>query len=386
MSLAACFQPPPGQAAWRLPPGQHQARVAPVIAAAFLTITDQVAEHLRSEILRGRWSGTIPGKHQLSAELGINNKTVEIALRQLEKSGLLIPQGAGRKRLINPKRGRFSRALRIAVLLNEGVQEQKADYMVELHHALVDAGHTVTYAAKSLCELRFDPRRVTGIVRQTRADAWIICAGSREILQWFSGQPRPAFALFGHRAGLRIPAVSPNKVPAVIEATHRLIALGHRRIVLLCRKIRRLPKPGLSETAFLDTLQSHQCPAGEFNLPDWEETNEGFQQGLSAIFRVTPPSALIVDEVPYFVATMQFLLSRNIRVPDDVSLVCTDDDLAFNHCSPPIARIKWDSRPVVRRVVNWAANVSRGKTDIRQTLTPSEFIPGGTIGRANASG
>ena len=44
---------------------------------SFLTLADQVTEHLRSEILRGRWSGALPGKHQLAAELGVNNKTVE---------------------------------------------------------------------------------------------------------------------------------------------------------------------------------------------------------------------------------------------------------------------------------------------------------------------
>jgi hypothetical protein len=35
---------------------------------------------------------------------------------------------------------------------------------------------------------------------------------------------------------------------------------------------------------------------------------------------------------------------------------------------------------VVRRIVRWAANVSQGKRDLRQTLTKAEFVAGGTIG------
>jgi DNA-binding LacI/PurR family transcriptional regulator len=202
------------------------------------------------------------------------------------------------------------------------------------------------------------------------------------VLEWFAGQPAPAFALFGNRTGLRMAAVGPDKFAALAAATRHLIELGHRRIVLLCRRLRRLPQPGLSETLFLETLREHGRPVGEYNLPDWEDTDLGFQECLNSLFRVTPPTALIVDETPYFVATMQFLLSRGIRVPGDVSLVCTDDDPAFSHCSPPIARMTYDSGPVVRRIVSWAANVSRGKTDLRQTFTPSEFIPGGTIGPA----
>ena len=41
---------------------------------------------------------------------------------------------------------------------------------------------------------------------------------------------------------------------------------------------------------------------------------------------------------------------------------------------------------MVRRIVRWAANVSRGKHDLRQTLTPAEFVPGGTIGPVKGSG
>ena len=35
---------------------------------------------------------------------------------------------------------------------------------------------------------------------------------------------------------------------------------------------------------------------------------------------------------------------------------------------------------LLRRVVQWAANVSHGKKDLRQSLTPAEFVVGGTIG------
>jgi DNA-binding LacI/PurR family transcriptional regulator len=350
-----------------------------VSSVTFLSITDQVAEHLRSEILRGRWNGTLPGKHQLADELGVNNKTVEAALRQLEKTGLLLPQGAGRNRLINLRRRTSSRALRIALLLNELPHDAKSELHLEIAHALTGAGHAAVVAPKSLDALRFDPNRVARFVRETKADAWIIYGGSRDVLEWFASQPVPAFALFGHRIGVKIPAVSPDKPPAVAAATRHLIEFGHRRIVLLCRKIRRLPRPGLSETVFLETLRAHDCPVGDYNLPDWEETNEGFQQCLRALFRVTPPTALIVDEVPYFVAAMQFLLSRGIRVPRDVSLVSTDDDPAFAHCHPSIACITWDFRPAVRRILQWADHVARGKPDLRQTLTPAQFVPGGTV-------
>jgi DNA-binding transcriptional regulator YhcF (GntR family) len=356
-------------------------QLAPVSLPSFLTITDQVAEHLRAEILRGRWSGMLPGKHELAAELGLNNKTIEAALWQLEKDGLLIPQGTGRRRRINPKGGKSSRALRVAILALDLKADRKLDYMVDLHHSLSEAGHTVHYAARSLTDIRFDLKPLGRLVEETKTDAWLVLAGSREVLQWFAGRPEPAFALFGQREGLRIAGFGPNKAPACADATRRLIELGHRRIVLLCRRIRRFPSPGLSERAFLDELSTAGIRTGDYNLPDWEEYNGGFQKCLNALFRVTPPTALIVDEAPWFVAALQCLAGHGIRVPYDVSLICTDNDAAFAGCAPPIACITWDTRPLVRRVVNWASNISRGKTDLRQTTTPATFIPGGSIAR-----
>ena len=71
-----------------------------------------------------------------------------------------------------------------------------------------------------------------------------------------------------------------------------------------------------------------------------------------------------------------------MKIPDDVSLVCTDDAPGFAWCEPAVSRIRWDSRPVVRRIVRWVNNLARGKDDRRQTLTKIEFIEGGTMGPA----
>ena len=348
----------------------------------FLSITEQAAEHLRREILRGRWSETLPGKHQLAAELGLNNKTIEAALRILETDGLIVPQGAGRNRRINASGGKSPRALRIAILALDLEEDRKMDYMVDLNHSLLEAGHTAFYAEQSLTELRFDLKKIARLVDRTRADAWVVLAGSREVLEWFARRPEPAFAIFGRRQALPIAGFGPNKVPAVAEATRKLIELGHHRIVLLCRKVRRLPAPGLSERAFLAELEKGGIRPSEYNLPDWDDSSVGFKECLNALFKVTPPTALIVDEGVWFVAALQFLCNRGYRVPAQVSLICTDNDPAFACCEPPIACITWDTRPLARRVLKWASNVSRGKSDLRQTTTPAQFVPGGSIARA----
>ena len=323
----------------------------------------------------------MPGGDRLAKELGIGRNTVESALQQLEKEGLLVGQGSRRQRLIELPDGMTQPSMRVAILPFDA-SDLRLDYMIEIKHLLTAAGHTPFFLAKTLGDLGMDVKRVARFVEKNKADAWVIVAASREVLEWFATRPEPAFALFGRRQNIAIAGSGPDTAPVMAAIARRLIELGHRRMVLLSRKVRRLPQPGLFERTFLAELESHGLAVGPYNLPDWEETRAGFYQVLDSLFHLTPPTALIVDEAPQFTAVLRFLAGRGIRIPEDVSLVGTDPDRNFEWCEPPIAHIAWDVSQVARNVARWAANVSRGKADRRQTLIKAEFVEGGTIGPA----
>lgn len=348
------------------------------------TASEQVAAHLRGKLARGGWRDWMPGSDRLVAELGVGRNTVEAALGQLEREGWLENQGRRRRRRIRvpedaPASGRIG-------ILPYDAADLRLDYLLDLRHRLDEAGHAVTIPPRSLTELRMDPERVARVVGTRAVDAWVVLGGSREVLGWFSASGVPTLAMFGRRRELAIAGVGPDKESATVAATRSLLGLGHRRIVLLARGLRRLPRPGAPERAFLATLAEAGIEPGPYHLPDWEETAEGFEARLDLLTRLSPPTALIVDEVPFLMATLDFCASRGIRVPGDLSLVCTDSSPDFDWCRPTIAHIRWDSGPVVRRVLRWVENVSRGRRDLRQVLTPAEFVPGGTLGPPRSPG
>lgn len=347
-----------------------------------LSAIEQVAAHLRADLVAGRWSETIPGVHQLMKELEVSRKTVDGGLRLLEKEGLLVGQGAGRKRrIVLPKDTNAVRPMRVAILPMEN-STRRRDYIIDLQHALDAAGHTAVLHTKTLVDLGMDAKRVARFVGANEADAWVVSAGSREVLEWFAAAKLPTFALFGRYTGLAVAACKPDKPLVFATVTRALIELGHRRIVLLCRELQRLPAPAASTCAFLDELTDQKIPHGDFNLPIWDESPAGLRELLTQQFMHTQPTAYIIEEAPLFVAVLQFLASRGIRVPGEVSLVCTDPDPSFAWSDPSVAHMRWDSSPLVRRIVRWAAKVSRGKEDVRQTSVPAEFVMGGTVGEA----
>jgi len=356
--------------------------VSGMSAHEFLTITQQVVQLLREEIYQGTLSGTMPGRNQVAARLGINCKTVEEAMRLLEKEGLLVSQGAGRNRRIVPPTGGIKPAgLRVGLLL-WGTSDRSWSFVMELQHQLAMAGHQVIPTRKTLTELKMDVGRVARMVEETQADAWIVLSGSLEVLQWFAGQQFPTLAIFGRSAGLPISKVGQGRPQSMVQATQTLIGLGHRRIVLLIRRQHRLPEPSLGVRAFLSTLEAHGMKTSGFTMPDWEESHAGFQECLKALFQVTPPTALMVDEASLFTATCHFLAARGLRVPQDVSLICWEADANFEWCVPTIAHIRTDMTKVVHHVMRWTANVSAGKRDVREAVINVNYVPGDTVGPA----
>lgn len=344
-----------------------------------LSPSEQVAGHLREELLRGTWGGEMPGTPKLAEELGLDRKTVIAALQLLEEDGLLVSQGHGRRRRIELPENRPVPALRIAIQ-DYDPPAMRAGFMAQARHQLEEAGHTAFFARKSLTEIRMDVRRVAAQVKRTEADAWVVGGGSREVLEWFAEQPVPAFAMAGRLREVPLPSIGPDKLPAMLEVFRRFVELGHRRIVLLEREERRKPEPGYPERILLAELKALGVQVGPYNLPDWQDNREGLHQLLDSMFRHTPPTALLIDEPYLFAATQQHLARRGILAPEDVSLVCTDPDPTFAWCQPTVAHIRWDSRAVVRRIVRWANNVARGKNDRRKSFSNSEFVEGGTIG------
>lgn len=346
-----------------------------------MSTVEQLAAHLREEIRRGNFSGHMPGVAQLVRHLGVGTTTVVAALDILKREGMLESPGERQRSRIATADRRSKAGVRVRVLLYEQADAQ-SEYIMQLGHRIEQRGHHFTYAAKTMMELRFDVKRVARMVEKYDADAWVILAGSRPVLEWFSAQTIPAFALFGLQYRLPIASLATLKSPAVEKAVGRLAALGHQRIVMLVREERRKPALGILEQRFLESLERHGIATGPYNLPDWANDAQGLHRCLDSLFRHTPPTALLITEPALYFATQQYLLAKGMVVPRDVSLVSLDDHPAFAWFQPEVSYIRADIRRMLPRVVRWVDHVAMGKEDRRETLIRGEFVEGGTIGPA----
>lgn len=346
------------------------------------SMTEQVTDMLRQGMIEGRWHDVLPGRDRLAVELGCSHWTVEQALRQLAKEGLLLSEGPGKPRRIQlGDKQQTGRVLRIRILLYEAI-DRKVDYLMEMLTRIQDLGHDAAFANRTLQDMGMNAQKVAKFVKANPADAWIVVAGSRDVLDWFAEQDTPAFALFGRMVHLDMASTSPKKADAVLEVVDRLVELNHRRIVMICREERRKPMPGFLEQLFLERIEFHGISTGVYNLPDWGDSPEGLGAGIESLFASTPPTALIVGEPMIYLAVVQKLATMGISAPKQVSLICMDHHSIFDWTRPKVTHIVWDEEPIIKRVVQWVKGVAKGKPDRRKNSYLAKLVLGGTIGPA----
>lgn len=341
----------------------------------------QLADFLRAEITSGSLGPVMPGETWLTSNLRVGRNIVRAAIKQLEKERVLISQGAGKPRLIRRGRNEPSGNYRVTLL----VYSPSSRYMEDtqrLLRRLGELGYRVQVAPKTLTELGMNPARVARMVEKVQTNAWVVFSGSKDVLEWFANQPKPAFALYGRFPESPIAWTGPGRFPAYQAAIQSLVKLGHRRIVFLLPEAMRKPTPSRLLLRIIDELENLGVSTGQYTHPDWRETPEDLLQCVDKLFKHTPPTALFISQPRELHAIERHLAAQDIIAPRDVSLICTEQDSDFEWSRPLTSHFDWSVRPCINRIARWVANASRGNEDKRGSFTPVKFIEGGTIGPA----
>ena len=344
-------------------------------------IKQQVAGILRRGILEERWRGSLPGRDHLAKELNVSPTTIVRALAILQKEGLVAKLGPGRPLEIIAKHKDTHTRRKLTIILRRDHQRD-FDFMVNLVVLLLSKGYCVEYAKKSLQDLHLDAKRVASYVEKTPTDAWLVVTGTHEILEYFATQPVPAFALFGVREELGIAGSGPDKTAAHRELVRRLLAYGHRRIVLLHSSANPEAIQVKHARNFIEDMKAAGIQTGAYHYPQWEDNPQGLKRCVDSLFAHTPPTAIICGSPMIYVAVREQLAAKRVVVPDDVSLACEDDDPAFMMCDPAVARLRWDSGLCTHHILAWLDKISMGIDERTAHYVKAELIDGGTIGPA----
>lgn len=354
-------------------------------------LVEQTVLYLMGELASGRWKHQVPGIDRLARELEISREVMRKAIYELERRQILVSRGPGRARVYQ-ERGRQStekRQLRVVILLYEPMDYASGNtqnLLQMLRHRLEISGHYTQFSWKSQRDLGESLSRISKYVESVEADAWVVMGGSMELLDWFSRYRVPAIAVGGRLKGLPIAGSSRNALPAFRQVFRDLIALGHRRIVILSTNVRRRPTLSLIETSLKEEMEAAGIPFGDYNIPEWDFHPEGLEAALEKLFQFTPPSAIQVSEPSAVVTLLAFLARRGLRVPLDVTVIAEIMDNTLLWHRPRIAHYTVDYPFIVRRVDRWLKLVAQGIPDQRQAACLAQFDAAESVAAAKDPG
>ncbi|MGC4012967.1 MAG: substrate-binding domain-containing protein [Luteolibacter sp.] len=351
-----------------------------------ISISESTAEVIKTGLQTRRWP-SLPGERHLAAELGVSRATVRNALALLTRMGHLSSPSQGHKRSVRALPVEAPRSgLRVDFLLGRDFQMLDQDdqqILTGLVQAMEKAGHWMAQDFPDLSIVQTAPGGFERFIKDRIADVRIIYGGAWESLRWFEQRTEPVLALGGRCLGLELDSVGIDTSLAVGDAVRALTRLGHRRIAFICHRfIREAPFPGRILRAFMNGLEEAGVQASAYNVPAWDESVEGLQDVLEELFRITPPTAILVSSSLALAGLISFCNRRGLRIPEHLSLVVVESSMSVRWFRPKLAMIRIAPySEIVSATMDWLGSPPPKGREPMIRLLPCFFEEGDSLAR-----
>jgi LacI family transcriptional regulator len=351
-----------------------------------LSLVTQVAELLRQDLARGRWSDRLPGEHHLSDQFQVSRSTLRAALAVLQKEGLLAGgQGRTRRPTGRARAAGGGSSTVVGVISSVPLHQHSAHSIIildELRRHLQLAGfavqlHVVPQIARGVGE-----KRLRQLVAQTDAACWVLSSCSIELQRWFAGNVPRTLVQGSCHAGVELPFVRCDVAAACRHAVAALRRRGHERLALL---LPDSPFAGAREieTAFRQACADLPAAAARVRLLGAEPAETA--RSMRRLLEMAPaPSAFIAMMPQHALAAFCVLRDSGLRLPDDAALISLFDDPLLAHLSPRLARYHYSDHAFARKFAGHVLRLARRVAPAPSISILPAFVDGGTLGPAPA--
>lgn len=313
----------------------------------------QFADEIRRRLAAGLWPERLPGIAALVRDCGVSRQTVEKAFRILERSGEL-KKGGGRGEMRPARATRPPSSGGTLVLYTLHPELHGSESLDVLRAAAATSPEPVTF-------LRLE----TGTSREhVLAHVSASEAGSVLLMHqpWGTGaavmaQGRRAFVFGSDGPDSPAPRIAMRFESLVRQGVRCAFDAGHTRV---CHPVwRRKPEIVADIRRW---IAEEYARAGLRHSPEFDapvvadDTAAGMDTCIRALFRHTPPSALVLQNLTQWMATIHPLSDLRVRVPEDVSIVMLShvreldaSPLTYAHLRYPVPRLVAEFRKILRR-------------------------------------
>ncbi len=315
---------------------------APLLRPLRPSLVAETVKMMRLAIESGVWRDHLPGERTLCAQWQISRPTLRAALEGLCREGLLEVAHGRRTRVLAGKTTPQPRSLTVGLLSPEPLHVMPPFVMLwvdGLRTQLASAGHLLhVQVGRSSFGRRNPSRALAALVEDTPAALWVLYQTTDAIKRWFAEHRHPCMIVGSGVAGIDLPTVDRDYRAVCRHAVGLLAGRRHERLALLIQQ-QQYGGDLESEAGFLEGLAA----AGKRGVVGEVLRHDGTQTGLCRVLdemlqRNPRPGALLVARSGYALTTLTHLLKRGVRIPQDMALLCRDDDTFLDSTVPRVAR------------------------------------------------
>jgi LacI family repressor for deo operon, udp, cdd, tsx, nupC, and nupG len=227
-------------------------------------------------------------------------------------------------------------------LILQGVEESanREGYSVLLGDTQYDQGREERYAA---------------MLKQKEADGLIflgrkLSKGVEAIVRATGTARAPVVNALGFRPHLRIPSVQIDNAAAAVDAMDHLYRMGHRRIGLVTG-----PGPSFVSAerlrGALARARKERAGGGIVVVRGDFSVDSGVVAGERLLARKDPPTAIFCFNDEMAIGVLHTARRRNLRVPEDLSIVGVDDIRFARYADPPLTTVAQPMREMGEHAV-----------------------------------
>ena len=195
----------------------------------------------------------------------------------------------------------------------------------------------------------------------------------------------PIVLVNGALAGLDAPVVSTDDVVSIDLAVQHLEHMGHRRIGLALGQMRYLPAQRKRQ-AFIEAVTRHGMVCADLAAEDLVEsttyTIQGGQQAAERLLDLGVTGIVCGSDV-MAMGVIHSIRRRGLRVPEDVSVVGSDDSQMMEFSDPPLTTVRQPAEALAQAASQEIAEqIAGAPPHAGEILYPPELVVRGSTARA----
>lgn len=349
-------------------------------AAKRITLVAQVADIVRRALDEQVWSERLPPETDLAHQLQVSRMTLRQALQILVKEKRLVVENGKRARIAARPNVRAKGTRRVIGIISPApidASSRYASYYESYRTLMQSGGVDVDFYFGARFYGNRPGEALKALVGEAKADLWILLGSTARLQQWFFERGLPAIVDGSCHPGIVLPALDIDYRAACRHAAGTLAGLGHRRIAFLQTKA-RAGGDVASEAGFIEGCGREAHP----QVVACDDSVAAVCSALARLFRgAERPTAILAQQwLPFTVLT--WLRGKNIRVPQEVSLIARDDQPHLDRLVPAVARYGLKPDVYTQRLIRMTWSFFNGTLQPKQEFFIPDFIKGESLAPA----